>query len=62
MGRVKEVDGLQMTLRILRDFDKALIKDLKKDLTKKAEPIFADARSRIPDRALSGWSKTGRLG
>lgn len=62
MGRVKEVEGLQMTLRILRDFDKSLIKDLKKDLTKKAEPIFADARSRIPDRALSGWSKTGRLG
>ena len=62
MARAQEVEGLQKTLRLLREFDKDLVKDLKKDLTKKAQPIFSDARSRIPDRALSGWSNKGRLG
>jgi len=62
MARAGEVKGLQLTFRLLREFDKELVKDLKKDLTKKAEPIFADARSRIPERALSGWSRKGRLG
>ena len=62
MARAREVEGLQKTLRLLREFDKDLVKDLKKDLTKKAQPIFSDARSRIPDRALSGWSNKGRLG
>ena len=62
MARAQEVKGLQQTLRLLREFDKELVKDLKKDLTKKAQPIFIDARSRVPDVALSGWSKKGRLG
>ena len=62
MARAQEVKGMQKSLRVLREFDKNLIKDLKKDLTKKAQPIFDEARSKVPDVALSGWSKNGRLG
>jgi hypothetical protein len=60
--RGHEVKGLQATLKVMRQFDKSLLKELKKDLTREAQPIFADARSRMPSQPTSHWGSGGRLG
>lgn len=58
----KNVRGLQETLRELRKFHPDLLKELRKDLRKTADPIVKDARSRVPAQPASGWREGGRIG
>jgi hypothetical protein len=53
---------MQQTLRELRKFNPDLLKELKKDLTKQAQPIFADTAARMPEVAASHWGSKGRTG
>lgn len=62
MARAVEVRGLQDTLRELRKFNPDLLKELKKDLTKQAQPIFTEAARRLPDVAAPNWGSKGRTG
>lgn len=62
MARAGEVKGLQKTLRELRKFNPDLVKELKKDLTKQAQPIFAATAARMPEVAASHWGSKGRTG
>ena len=62
MARAGEVKGLQQTLRELRKFNPDLVKELKKDLTKQAQPIFAATAARMPEVAASHWGSKGRTG
>ena len=57
-----EIRGMQQTLRELRKFNPDLLKELKKDLTKQAQPIFAATAARMPEVAASGWGYRGRTG
>jgi hypothetical protein len=57
-----EIRGMQQTLRELRKFNPDLLKELKKDLTKQAQPIFADTAARMPEVAASQWGSKGRTG
>jgi hypothetical protein len=58
----RQIEGLQQTLRDLRKFSPELLKELKKDLTRQAQPIFADAARRMPDRPAPNWGSKGRTG
>lgn len=57
-----EIRGMQKTLRELRKFNPDLLKELKKDLTKQAQPIFAATAARMPEVAASQWGSKGRTG
>lgn len=57
-----EIRGMQKTLRELRKFNPDLLKELKKDLTKQARPIFAATAARMPEVAASQWGSRGRIG
>ncbi len=59
-----EVIGVKETIRELRQFDPELRKQFNRDAKKVAEPILNEAKSRYPDKYLSGmariWSQRGR--
>jgi hypothetical protein len=57
-----EIRGMQQTLRELRKFNPDLLKELKKDLTKQAQPIFTATAARMPEVAASHWGSKGRTG
>lgn len=58
----QQIQGLQRTLRELGKFNPDLLRELKKDLTRQAKPIFADAARRMPDVAAPHWGSKGRTG
>jgi hypothetical protein len=62
MARTREVKNLQATLKQLAKFNPELLKELKKDLTQQAKPIFADVARRMPQQATPNWGATGRTG
>lgn len=59
-----EVIGVKDTIRELRSLDPELRKQFNKDARKVAEPIINEAKSRYPNKYLSGmartWSQRGR--
>ncbi len=59
-----EVIGVKETIKELRQFDPELRKQFNRDAKKVAEPILNEAKSRYPDKYLSGmarmWSQRGR--
>ena len=59
-----EVIGIKETIKELRSLDPELRKQFNRDAKKVAEPIINEAKSRYPDKYLSGmaraWSQRGR--
>ena len=59
-----EVIGVKETIKELRSLDPELRKQFNRDAKKVAEPIINEAKSRYPDKYLSGmaraWSQRGR--
>ena len=50
-----EVVGVKNALRELRQFNRPLSNELRRNARKIMAPIVADAQRQIPSRALSGW-------
>jgi hypothetical protein len=53
-----EVVGVKDALRELREFDRSLSNELRRNARKIMQPIVLDAQRKIPTQALSGWDNT----